>query len=201
MLLGRALLPSDTPPPEKPASVIMLGYNLWQRRFQGDTNVLGKVVRLSRFPPVTVVGVMPPDIRFLPSTQNSAEPNYDVDASVDYWVPGGLATDDKDRRWDVVSKLREKVTPQEAQAKLSAGNAIPRLDDVKLGWAVLLFSLTAGIVASILAGFAPAFQTAWLHGAEGLKDAAGTSSAAPKKRRFLTSVAILQTALTLVLLV
>ncbi len=314
-LLGRALLPSDTPPPDKPASVIVLGYNLWQRRFQGDTNVVGKVVRLSRFPPATVVGVMPPDIRFLPSEQNSAEPNYDVDAPVDYWVPAGLGADDKDRRWNVVAKLRENVTPQEAQAelsaitarqartnpdfagltarvrpltaelnrkgralllpvagavllvlliacanvaglqlarelqrdreylvrcalgaqrallfrqvlteslllavpgvclvavlaavlikavKLSAGNAIPRLDDVKLGWAVLLFSLTAGIVASILAGFAPAFQTAWLHGAEGLKDAAGTSSAAPKKRRFLTSVAILQTALTLVLLV
>ena len=39
--------------------IVMLGYALWQRRFGGDPNVIGRVVRLSATP-YTVVGVLPP---------------------------------------------------------------------------------------------------------------------------------------------
>ena len=42
----------------------MLGHALWQRRFGGDPNVLGQVVRLSGVP-YTVVGVLPPGFRGL----------------------------------------------------------------------------------------------------------------------------------------
>ena len=80
-LLGRAFLPSDTPRPETPASVIILGNDLWQRRFNADRAILGKTVRLSRFPPLTVVGVMPPGIRFLPTPTGAAEPQPHQNAS------------------------------------------------------------------------------------------------------------------------
>ena len=42
----------------------MLGHALWQRRFGGDPNVLGQVIRLSAIP-YTVVGVLPPGFRGL----------------------------------------------------------------------------------------------------------------------------------------
>ena len=65
----------------------MLGYDLWQREFGGDPGIVGKTVTLSRMPaPLPVVGVMPPGLRFLPDPGAAAEPNYDVDAKVDFWL-------------------------------------------------------------------------------------------------------------------
>src|SRR6266705_1156659 len=119
-LLGRTFLASDTPRPETPASVIILGYDLWQRRFNADRGIVGKTVRLSRFPPLTVVGVMPPGIRFLPSPTDAAEPNYVVNAFVDYWSPAGLALESKERNWNVIGRLRDGVTLRQAQAELTA---------------------------------------------------------------------------------
>jgi len=119
-LLGRAFLSADTPRPETRASVVILGYDLWQRRFHGDRGIVGKTVRLSRVPPLTVVGVMPPGIRFLPSPTDAAEPNYDVNALVDYWSPAGLALESKERSWNVIGRLRDGVTLRQAQAELTA---------------------------------------------------------------------------------
>jgi putative ABC transport system permease protein len=34
-----------------------------------------------------VIGVMEPGVRFLPSPGAAKEPNYDVNATVDFWVP------------------------------------------------------------------------------------------------------------------
>ena len=44
--------------------IVMLGHALWQRRFGGDPNVLGQVIRLSGVP-YTVVGILPPGFRGL----------------------------------------------------------------------------------------------------------------------------------------
>jgi len=64
-MLGRAFAASDTTPP---ATLIILGYDFWQRRFHGDPGIVGKTIRMSRRDtPPTVVGVMPPGVRFLPS--------------------------------------------------------------------------------------------------------------------------------------
>jgi hypothetical protein len=68
--------------------VIIIGYELWQRKFQGDLNIIGKPMRVSRAQtPPTIVGVMPAGVRFLPTPMASKEPNYNVNARVQYWVP------------------------------------------------------------------------------------------------------------------
>ena len=86
-LHGREFTEAEASRPKVPATGIMLGYELWQRQFKGDPAVVGTAIRISRYPaPLTVVGVMPPGIRFLPDPANAAEPNYDVDAPVDFWV-------------------------------------------------------------------------------------------------------------------
>jgi putative ABC transport system permease protein len=117
-LLGRTFLESETAVP--PAPVIILGYDLWQRKFNGDPHIIGKTVRMSRrdIPP-TVVGVMPPGVRFLPSPGAAQEPNYNVNATVDFWLPAAPNPARlKSAQWDVVGRLRPGATLQQAQADL-----------------------------------------------------------------------------------
>ena len=71
-----------------PVKSILLGYEFWQRAFGGDREIIGKTVRISRWDvPPTVIGIMEPGVRFLPSPGAAKEPNYDVNATVDFWVP------------------------------------------------------------------------------------------------------------------
>ena len=56
--LGRNFLPEEDRP--KGPRVVLLGYDLWRRLFQGDRNVLGRVLQLDK-QPYTVVGVLPRD--------------------------------------------------------------------------------------------------------------------------------------------
>ena len=118
--LGRAFLDSETGANAKP--VIILGYDLWRRKFNGDPHIIGKTIHMSRQDtPPTVIGVMPPHIRFLPSPGASQEPNYNLNAPVDFWLPGGVIPQRmKERDWDVVGRLKPGVTVERAQAELAA---------------------------------------------------------------------------------
>jgi predicted permease len=60
-LLGRPLQPTDET--QGADSVVVLGYDVWQRQFLGDPAIIGRVVTLGRTPR-TVVGVMPPRFGF-----------------------------------------------------------------------------------------------------------------------------------------
>jgi putative ABC transport system permease protein len=85
-IMGRSFVESETG--AKPAPVIILGYGLWQSKFNGDPNIVGKKIRISRQDtPPTVIGIMPPGVRFLPSPGAAKEPNYDLNALVDFWIP------------------------------------------------------------------------------------------------------------------
>jgi putative ABC transport system permease protein len=103
-----------------PVKVILLGNEFWQRTFNGDPQIIGKTVRISRWDvPPTVIGVMPPGVRFLPSPGAAKEPNYDVNALVNFWSP---AVPDpkysKDADWNVVARLSEGATQQQGQNEL-----------------------------------------------------------------------------------
>jgi putative ABC transport system permease protein len=117
-VLGRTF--SDTEASFPPAPVIVLGYDLWQRKFAGDPNIIGTTIRMSRRDtPPTVIGVMPPGVRFLPSPATAQEPNYNVNAQVDFWMP--LAPNPKQLKapfWDVVGRLRDGTTIDQASAEL-----------------------------------------------------------------------------------
>jgi len=118
-LLGRTFMESETG--ATPTPVIILGYNLWQRRYNGDPDIIGKTIRISRWDtPPTVIGVMPPDVRFLPSPTTAQEPNYNVNAQVDFWIP---AVPDQSRLkepgWNVVGRLKNRTPLSEAQAELN----------------------------------------------------------------------------------
>jgi putative ABC transport system permease protein len=314
-ILGRSFVGTETG--AKPAPVIILGYGLWQSKFNGDPNVIGKKIRISREDtPPTVIGVMPPGLRFLPSPGAAKEPNYNLNALVDYWIPG---TPDpkylKEPYWNVVGRLRGGSTVAQAQAELSVivqrearaerdfegvvprvqplagvlnhdgerillpllgaaalvlliscgnvaalllvrglqrqqeyavrtalgigrvalfrqvsteslllalvggtfgaalavgmvklfkligGHAIPRLDSVTTGWPVVAGGFASAVFAAVLAGLIPALRASRLDTMQVLKSAGPKSSAGLGERRLLRGVTMVQTALTLALLV
>jgi putative ABC transport system permease protein len=300
-----------------PVKAILLGYEFWQRSFGGDPQIIGKTVRISRWQVTPVViGVMEPGVRFLPSPGAAKEPNYDVNATVDFWVPA--IPDPKNLKepyWNVVARLRDGVAPQKGQQELAvltageaqtekafegftpqlervteemnrdgqrillpllgaaalvlliacgnvaalllvrglqrqqeyavrsamgmgrlallrqvlteslllalgggafgvglafgavklfkviAGHAVPRLDGVTAGWAVLGWGLGAAILAAFCAAALPALRVFQLDPMEVLKNAGPKGTAGIGERRLLRGVTVLQTALTLALLV
>jgi len=118
-VLGRTFVETEAKGTTTP--VIVLGYDLWQRKFNRDPHIIGKTVRISRQEtPPTVIGVMPPGIRFLPAPGAAKEPNYNVNGLVDFWIP---VTPNparmKSRGWNVVARLRNGTTPAQAQRELS----------------------------------------------------------------------------------
>ena len=106
---GRALVPDDDNPNN--TRVVMLSYGLWQRRFGGTTEVLGKTLTLNN-DSYTIIGVLPP--RFV-------IPN----AETEIMVP--LRMDQDPRRNErgsnflrLVARLKPGVTPARAEADLGA---------------------------------------------------------------------------------
>jgi len=116
-ILGRTFV--DAEDGKTPSPTIILSYDLWQRKFGGDQAIIGKTVRLSRQNPTTVIGVMPPGIRFLPSAGASQEPNYNVNALVDFWIPVLVNPQRlKNPSWDLVVRLKPGTAVSEAQSEL-----------------------------------------------------------------------------------
>jgi putative ABC transport system permease protein len=127
--LGRVFQPSDIPTANASAGVVILGYDLWQRQFHGDPNIIGKVIHLnenSDNPALeTVLGVMPMDLRVLPSVLGSHLPGYRADAHVDVWTliappQNGANVRFKAPYWSVVGRLRDAAGLETAQAELTA---------------------------------------------------------------------------------
>ncbi len=62
-LLGKTFAARDCQFPWNAPKVVLLSYGLWQRRFDSDPRVIGRLLTLNDSP-VTVIGVMPPTFDF-----------------------------------------------------------------------------------------------------------------------------------------
>jgi predicted permease len=104
-LLGRTLVASDENPAAPP--VIVLGYDVWNTRFSGDSSVIGRRVRLGdSF--ATVVGVMPDGFKF--------------PVSHDLWLPlqiTGPATRRDGPSITMFGRLAPGASREDAQAELT----------------------------------------------------------------------------------
>ena len=109
---GRMYTDNPEPPGEGP--ILVLSYNLWQRRFHGDAAIVGRAVRLMDTA-FTVVGVAAKGFR-----------GTELGEEVDLWIPMASwdvfsPNDSKDRRFhDFVAtgRLRPGATPEQARAEL-----------------------------------------------------------------------------------
>ncbi|MGE0882127.1 MAG: ABC transporter permease [Blastocatellales bacterium] len=107
--LGRTLQAEDFQPGND--HVLVLSHKLWQRVFSGDSNILGKQVRLSG-ESYTVVGVMPQQFQFPPFWSTRAE----------MWTPLELSSRAASRGGSslrVFARLKPGVSLDQAQAEMS----------------------------------------------------------------------------------
>ncbi len=106
-LLGRGFQPGEDRPGATP--VVLLGYQLWQNRYNGDPKVIGKAVRVNGRA-TTVIGIMPPVFRFPDNEQ--------------LWLPLELDPAGSERgKGDpiqVLGRLRPGVTRDQAGAEMAA---------------------------------------------------------------------------------
>jgi putative ABC transport system permease protein len=65
--LGRVFTDSDAAYTQSP-NVVIISDGLWRRRFAGDAQVVGRIVRINDLPR-TIVGVMPPEFVFPPGAE------------------------------------------------------------------------------------------------------------------------------------
>jgi putative ABC transport system permease protein len=109
-LLGRAFLPEEQI--EGKDQVVILGYGLWQRRFGGDPAIVGRQITLSARP-YTVVGVLPKEFPFLPSSL--------VDGPAQFYRPAAEKYDRSEarsRHLRILARLRPGVSLEQVQADL-----------------------------------------------------------------------------------
>src|SRR5262249_16435039 len=92
-----------------PSPVVVISHGMWQRRFTGDANVLGRTITLDNVPH-TIVGVMPPNFTFL---QDDA----------DFWAPSGFSRERAESAAGlviVVASLKKNVSLGQAQSEMDA---------------------------------------------------------------------------------
>ena len=98
-------------------AVIVLGYQYWQERFNGDPNVVGRIVTLNRHP-VTIVGVAPKDFLgmnpFL--TMAAYLPLSELPLS---GTPADVINNWQNRMFIVNGRLRPEVSLKQANAALN----------------------------------------------------------------------------------
>jgi predicted permease len=116
--LGRDFQDSDDDPGAP--SVAIVGYNLWQNRYGGDLNIIGKAIRINEVPTV-VIGVMPDGVEF-PNNNQVWQPL--VQAPSMLTAPAARPDLGKDR-WrrnarmlNVFGRLRSGASRAQAQAEM-----------------------------------------------------------------------------------
>jgi putative ABC transport system permease protein len=95
--------------------VVLLSYGLWQRRFGGKTNVIGRSITVDN-EPATVVGIMPPDFDFPDPAERANSSGH-----VQLWVPKGLDPQDSNSyNLLAVGRLRPGATSDDAKKEIDA---------------------------------------------------------------------------------
>ena len=74
---GRVFKDEEAPVGKRPSALAVISYRLWQTRFDGDPEILGRQMQLNG-QSTTIIGVMPSGFWY---------PNRDAD----YWVPLGIS--------------------------------------------------------------------------------------------------------------
>ena len=142
-MMGRSFSADEA---ERKERVVVLSHGLWLRRFGGEANVIGKSLwiegRSSQ-----IIGVMPAGFDF-PGKQielwepHTSHPRWDT-----------LKADRYYDQWEVVGRFKPKVTPQQAQAEMTAiGEALakeyPTQDPDFAGFGVNVVPLMAQVVGT-----------------------------------------------------
>jgi putative ABC transport system permease protein len=95
--------------------VVLLSYGLWQRRFGGNTNIVGQSINVDN-EPTTVVGIMPADFDFPDPAERASS-----SGSVQLWVPKGLNPQDASSfNLLAVGRLKAGASGDDAKKEINA---------------------------------------------------------------------------------
>src|SRR6185295_12542118 len=104
--------PEDTPGNNH---VVVLSYGLWQRRFGGNTNIVGQSINVDN-EPATVVGIMPADFDFPDPAERSSSSGH-----VQLWVPEGLDPQNSNSyNLSAVGRLKPGASADDAKKEIDA---------------------------------------------------------------------------------
>ena len=144
-MLGRAFSAGDGKP-DAPR-VVVLSYGLWQRRFGGDANIVGRKLILNGNER-TVIGVMPANFQWH-VRQNSLSGKI-----AELWTPYVITNEMRVRRGrflSAVARLKPGVTVEQAQAEMAVVGA--RLEqehkEFNTNWGVNVVPLRTQFVGEI----------------------------------------------------
>jgi putative ABC transport system permease protein len=113
-LLGRTFAPEDGQPGQN--NVVVLSFGLWQRRFGGEENVIGRKVILNAIDH-TVIGVLPPDFKW------HVRKNSQTGQAAELWTPWALTNEFRQFRGRficAVARLKPGVSLEQARAEMDA---------------------------------------------------------------------------------
>ncbi len=136
-LLGRVFRPDEF---RTGNNVLMLSHRLWQRRFGGDPNIIGKTLAVEEGR-ITIVGVMPAE--------------FNLPDSAEAWVP--VAQDSGEmhlraaRHFETVARLKPHVTPAQAEAEMRtiAARLASQYPESDANWSVRLAPLRETLVGDV----------------------------------------------------
>jgi putative ABC transport system permease protein len=132
----------DEPERERP---IILSHNLWQRRFGADPSLVGKPITIEE-QSYTVVGILPPDFRFVSFPQEA-----------EVWIPIAL-DQNRSRRYvrsiyylGVIGKMKPGVTVEKARTEMDmiASRLQQEYPDTNFGWRIKVTPLHEQVVGNI----------------------------------------------------
>ncbi|HVO80977.1 MAG TPA: ABC transporter permease [Terriglobales bacterium] len=144
--LGRTLQDSSDGSPSS-GDVVVLSFELWQRRFGSDPGIVGRKITLNG-QPNTVVGVMPRGFQFFVKHQSFSQKSPEV------WAPLTFSEKARTRHGrylQAIAELRAGVTLPQAQSAMEglARTLAAQDPDSMKGWSVNLVPLRQQLVGNI----------------------------------------------------
>jgi putative ABC transport system permease protein len=116
-VLGRIFTAEEDMPNRSP--VVLISHGLWQRRFGGNRDAIGKTITLTG-QTVTVIGVMPERFQF-PGGANMIS-GLGFALQNDVWMPLAFTDEEKQRQGNlnlaVIGRLKPGITPLQAESDL-----------------------------------------------------------------------------------
>ena len=146
-VLGRVFREEETT--NKTDTVAILTDTYWRQRFHADPQVLGRQIQVDGVPK-TVIGVLPPDFRFL-----SSEARIYLPLASDLQQRTPLQRHSGGNTTQMIARLKPGSTAAQSQAQLDTQNTRLELDDpqgkmmAEAGFRSLVVALHADHVASI----------------------------------------------------
>jgi len=122
LALGRSFEPGEEAKGKD--NVAILSHDFWERKFSADPGILGQTLNLDERS-YTIVGVLPPGFR--------SPLEFASDQRIELWVPPGFSVPCCGHDLNVVARLREGQTLEQAQADTSVIMAAVR-NDYPQGW-------------------------------------------------------------------